>query len=82
MNVQAICDASVIIRDIVARWPGSSHDQTIFNNSLIKTRFEAGQFNNSILLGDSGYKSTAYLFTPLVRTNTPAENLSMCHLKQ
>ncbi|KAJ8909946.1 hypothetical protein NQ315_004013 [Exocentrus adspersus] len=28
-NVQTICDAQLKIMDIVVRWPGSSHDQTI-----------------------------------------------------
>ncbi|ERL95949.1 hypothetical protein D910_00663 [Dendroctonus ponderosae] len=32
-NVQTICDAQLKIIDIVARWPCSCHDQTIFNNN-------------------------------------------------
>lgn len=75
MNVQVTCDANLMIRDIVARWPGSTADQTVFDNSLIKARFEAGEFDDSILLGDIDYQSQPYLFTPLEQTNTPAENL-------
>lgn len=74
-NVQVICDANLMIRDIVARWPGSSIDQTVFDNSLIKARFEAGEFDNSILLGDTDYQCQHYLFTPLEQTNTRAESL-------
>lgn len=37
--------------DIVANWPGSTHDVTIFNSSRLKARFENGEFNNGILLG-------------------------------
>ncbi|XP_071631802.1 putative nuclease HARBI1 [Temnothorax longispinosus] len=33
MNVQAVCDSALRILDIVARWPGSTHDATIFNAS-------------------------------------------------
>ncbi|KAJ4447341.1 hypothetical protein ANN_09345 [Periplaneta americana] len=34
LNVQAICNANMEFSDIVARWPGSSHDSTIFNNCV------------------------------------------------
>lgn len=57
-NVQTVSDANLKILDIVARWPGSTHDQTIFNNSSIRNRFEQGHFGNGILLGDSGYRNT------------------------
>lgn len=46
-----MCDSSLKINNIVARWPGSTHDATIFNSSRLRTRFEAGEFGNGILLG-------------------------------
>lgn len=55
LNVQVVGDADLRIRNIVARWSGSTHDQTIFNNSSIKAQFEGNEFGNSIMLGDSGY---------------------------
>lgn len=51
INTQVIGGSDLKILDIVARWPGSAHDQTIFNNSRIRARVEAGHFENSILLG-------------------------------
>ncbi|KAI4468066.1 hypothetical protein MML48_2g00013704 [Holotrichia oblita] len=51
INVQAIANADMIFTDIVARWPGSVHDSTIFNNTAIKKRFEEGEFTNNFLLG-------------------------------
>ncbi|GFQ69745.1 nuclease HARBI1 [Trichonephila clavata] len=33
LNVQTIIDADLVIRNVVARWPGSAHDSTVFNNS-------------------------------------------------
>ncbi|CAI6371601.1 unnamed protein product [Macrosiphum euphorbiae] len=46
INVQTISDDQLMIRDIVARWPGSSHDSTIFFNSSIYRRLEANEFGN------------------------------------
>lgn len=74
-NVQTICDANLRILDIVARWPGSTHDQTIFNNSSVKRTFVTGLMGDSLILGDSGYGITNYLLTPLVNPNLPEEVL-------
>ena len=35
INVQAVCDSDAFITNIVARWPGSTHDSRIFENSNI-----------------------------------------------
>lgn len=75
INVQTVSDTDLKIRDIVARWPGSCHDQTIFNNSRLKARFENGEFGTYMLLGDSGYNLKPYLLTKLQEAQTPAENL-------
>lgn len=64
LNVQTISDANLKILDIVARWPGSTHDQTIFVNSSIRQRFERGDFGPYVIIGDSGYANTRYLATP------------------
>ncbi|XP_023312349.1 putative nuclease HARBI1 [Anoplophora glabripennis] len=74
-NVQTICDGNLCIRDIVARWPGSSHDQTIFNASSIKAKFDRGDMQNKVLLGDSGYGLSRYLITPLPNPILPQEIL-------
>jgi len=52
INVQVVGGPNLKIQDIVARWPGSTHDAVIFNNSRILGRFDAGEFVNSVLLGD------------------------------
>lgn len=75
LNIQVIGDADLKINDIVARWPGSTHDQTIFINSRSQARFERGEFANSVLLGDSGYALKIYLITPLANPATEAEQL-------
>lgn len=66
------CDAQLRIRDIVARWRGSTHDARIFNESSLKERFETNSFRGR-LLGDSGYKLEPYLFTPILRPQNRSE---------
>ena len=45
-NVQAVCDANIIFQDMVARWPGSSPDSLVFNNSRLKYRLDNGHSAN------------------------------------
>lgn len=75
INCQVICNTNLIINDIVCRWPGSTHDATIFNNSNIRAKFERHEFGNKLLLGDMGYPIKPYLITPLRNPQTPAEQL-------
>ncbi|XP_045453155.1 putative nuclease HARBI1 [Melitaea cinxia] len=75
INVQVICDAEMYINNIVARWPGSSHDSHIFNCSVIKSRLEAGEFEGYWLLGDKGYAIKPYLMTPLRNPISEGEKL-------
>lgn len=73
INVQIVCDAQAKVLDIVARWPGAIHDETVFLHSQIYQRFSAGEFiqnqRTSILLGDGGYRAEPFLATPLRATN-------------
>lgn len=73
INVQVVCDASLKIRDIIARWPGSVHDCTIFNNSHLCAEFEMGRYRNYHLLGDSGYYNKNFLLIPFLQTRSNAE---------
>ena len=72
INVQAICNSEMFITNIVARWPGSTHDARIFENSAIAEQFRNGA-TNGLLLGDSGYACRAYLMTPLLNPRSEAE---------
>ncbi|XP_018406677.1 PREDICTED: putative nuclease HARBI1, partial [Cyphomyrmex costatus] len=74
-NVQVVVNADNEIMDIVARWPGSVHDSTIFQNSNLKMLFETNHFHNCLLLGDSAYPARPYLFTPLLNPQGPAQQL-------
>lgn len=59
----------------MARWPGSTHDSTIFNNSRIKANFEEGAYDDGLLLGDAGYASLPFLMVPLPDPRTAPEVL-------
>lgn len=61
MNVQAICNADLQFLNLVARWPGSAHDSTIFNNSRIRATFENAELGDNLIIGDSGYPIKPYL---------------------
>lgn len=82
INVQIICDANASVLDIVARWPGCTHDEIVLLNSKVFERFLNGDFKRgdreSLLLGDGGYGSETFLAVPLRQTNrqrTRAENM-------
>lgn len=70
-----MCNANLQFVDIVARWPGSTHDSLIFSNSATKYLCDNGAFGNGIVLGDSGYFLNNYLLTPLSNPQTQAEQL-------
>ncbi|XP_063966632.1 putative nuclease HARBI1 [Lytechinus pictus] len=65
INVQVVCDNAGKITSIVARWPGSTHDSRIFNESALKLQLEARADGSGLLLGDSGYACLPFLMTPL-----------------
>ncbi|GFW13287.1 putative nuclease HARBI1 [Trichonephila clavipes] len=65
LNVQTIVDSDLVIWNVVARWPGSAHYSTVFNNSAaclsLKTNALYQDFH---LLGDTGYACEKYLLIP------------------
>ncbi|CAH2009341.1 unnamed protein product [Acanthoscelides obtectus] len=72
INVQVVFDPNLLIKNIVARWPGSTHVQTILNNSSIKAQFENNRFGNSVMLG---YALKKYLITPIINPTTEVEQV-------
>ncbi|KAE8739090.1 hypothetical protein FOCC_FOCC015413 [Frankliniella occidentalis] len=75
LNCQAICNANMEFLDLVARWPGSVHDQTIFDACRQKALLEENHYGDVYLVGDGGYSCRKYMMTPLSEVTTPAENL-------
>ncbi|KAL0879439.1 hypothetical protein ABMA27_003190 [Loxostege sticticalis] len=75
LNVQGVCDSKLIFMNVVARWPGSAYDATIFYNSELRAQYENGMFGNKWLLGDSAYPLKPYLLTPLLNPQTRGQQL-------
>ena len=69
-----MCDMNLKIMDVVARWPGSCHDSTIFSNSRICARFESTEFGDAVIVGDGGYPCKSYLMIPLRSCDTQAQH--------
>ena len=73
-NFKVVCDTKLVIRDVEARWEGSTEDCRIFNQSALNQRFENHEFIGR-MLSDSRYKLRPYLFTPLLEPQNEKENL-------
>jgi hypothetical protein len=72
ITVQLTCDNNNYITDVVARWPGSVHDSTIFDNCHLRAVFETGRIDG-YLVGDGGYACRPYMMTPIINPKTAAE---------
>lgn len=68
INVQLICDSNLRIININARYPGSTQDSFIWNNSkicpIMQELHRRYPFNFA-LLGDSGYALRPWMLTPI-----------------
>ena len=75
INIQAICDSNLKFIDVVARWPGSTHDAFIWRQSGLNQKITSGEVAivNGWFLADSGYPLTHNILTPLLSPNTPGE---------
>ena len=51
INVQAVCDPNMRLLDVVAKWPGSTHDSFIWRSSNLHQLFEDGHLQGGWLLG-------------------------------
>ena len=63
-------DSNQMIRNVVAKWPGSSHDSRELRDSALYHLFNDGGGNGTIL-GDSGYPCLRWLMTPYPHVDDP-----------
>jgi len=70
--------------NVVARWPGSTHDGHVFRTSNICTYLQNNHhsLDDGVLLGDSGYTRSPFLMTPYTTTRSaPQEAYNDVHAK-
>ena len=70
--------------NVVAHWPGSTHDSYLFRSSSICSYLENNHrsLDDGILLGDSGYACSPFLMTPYNNPrNTAQEAYNATHTK-
>ena len=79
INVQGICTHDLKFSNIVARWPGATHDAFIWSNCYLKAKMERGLYNGGYLLGDSAYALRRYLMTPVSRPADAADRRYNVH---
>ena len=53
INTQVICDATLRVTDLVAKWPGSTHDSFVPMNSGTGIQFNEGEMPGGWLLGEN-----------------------------
>lgn len=80
INTQLISDQRGYVMDVVARWPGSVHDSTIFDNCHIRAVLETSPCDG-YLIGDGGYPCRRYLLTPVTNPATdPQRKYNTAHI--
>ncbi|KAK0147678.1 putative nuclease HARBI1 [Merluccius polli] len=73
INTQIICNANTSLLNVVARWPGGTHDSFILQNSSVGVHLQAGAVEDGWLIGDRGYPLKPWLMTPVANPRTPQE---------
>ncbi|KAI4455537.1 hypothetical protein MML48_9g00013212 [Holotrichia oblita] len=75
INVQLVCDSNMTIININARYPVSTNDAFIWNNSnlqrSLRRNLHAAGNSDYYLLGDSGYPLRSWLMTPIEEEPAP-----------
>ncbi|XP_017784326.1 PREDICTED: uncharacterized protein LOC108567998 [Nicrophorus vespilloides] len=74
LKVQGVSDENLKFKNIVAHCPGSTVNQSVFDNSKLKREFESGRYGQYILVGNASYESEKYLLVEQVESQTKGES--------
>ncbi|CAL2041673.1 unnamed protein product [Caenorhabditis brenneri] len=72
LNVGLACDFDLSFVWISCKFGGSAHDSRVFRESALHQGLQAGTLKG-ILLGDSAYRSEAFLYKPILNPATDPE---------
>ena len=64
INVMAVCNAQLLLTNVVSKWHGSVYDSAVFHSSALQVHMENEGGRNGWLLGDRSYGIQQYLMTP------------------
>lgn len=79
INVQVACDPRYKFINIVAKWPGSTHDSFMLRQSNLWDYFQENR-HDGLILGDSAYPCKYWLMTPYSHPDTPIKaNFNKAH---
>ena len=62
-----------MLADIVARWPGSTHDSQILRASAVGGNLEGTGLKDGALHGNGGHTCSPFLMTMYLNPKTPQE---------
>ncbi|XP_069108158.1 putative nuclease HARBI1 [Argopecten irradians] len=81
INMQGVVDADMFFLNMNCKYPGSTHDAYIYQNSSVPETIDS-MSEKGHLLGDSGYPLREGLLTPFNNPSTPSEiNYNKSHCK-
>ena len=82
LNIQGVIGPDLEFLNIVARWPGATHDSLVWRNCSLSNMFQEEDITGGWLLGDSGYPLKKWLMTPVLNPNTrPQHAYNRAHRK-
>ena len=64
INVMAVCNAQLLLTNVVSKWHGSVHDSAVFHSSALQVHMENEGGRNGWFVGDRSYSIQPYLMTP------------------
>ncbi|KAM4706630.1 putative nuclease HARBI1 [Discoglossus pictus] len=73
LNVQMVCASDMRILNLVAGYPGSTHDSYILKHSSLHSILTSGNLPKGWLLGDDAYPLNERLLTPITDPQNEAE---------
>lgn len=79
INVQGVCSEDKKFLNIVANWPGATHDAFIWRQCNLNQQLANGAGNDGYLLGDSAYPLMPWLLTPVRNPENRAERMYNSH---